>query len=165
MYSTQFCKGVAQVSNAPLNGHVDAKHLALFQAVPVDHGHVDWSHLPLGEGQRDTDVGIKGAGPGTTRGADDGRAELALEETLYEAIVILHVTGQRLCRHLFVRTTCSILCEGKEGERKGKKEEERRGNEEVRCVETKTTQVMLYPLMTTPCLIPQDNTSMQLDTL
>ena len=92
MYSTQLCKAVAQVPNAPLNGHINAKYFALFQGVPVNHGHVDWSHLPLGEGQGDTDVGVKGAGAGTTRGADDGRAELALEEALDEAIVVLHVT-------------------------------------------------------------------------
>ena len=129
MYSTQLCKAVAQVPNAPLNGHINAKYFALFQGVPVDHGHVDWSHLPLGEGQGDTDVGVKGAGAGTTRGADDGGAELALEEALDEAIVVLHVTCQRLCCHLLVRTTCSILCGGEEEERRRERGREGGGRE------------------------------------
>ena len=139
MYSTQLCKAVAQVPNAPLNGHINAKHLAVFQGVSVDHGHIDRSHLPLGEGQGDTDVGIKGAGAGTTRGADDGRAELALEEALDEAIVVFHVTGQRLRCHLLVRTTCSILCGGREGGgregggREGGKEEGRGNKCSVLC--------------------------------
>ena len=168
MYSTQLCKAVAQVPDAPLNGHINAKYFALFQGIPVNHSHVDWSHLPLGEGQGDTDVGIKGAGAGTTRGADDGRAELALEEALDEAIVVLHVTCQCLCRHLLVRTTCSILCEGEEeerrrergrrerGKRKGRRKEEGRGNEcSVLCQDTdNTTMESGYVISTDDRVMP-----------
>ena len=50
-------------------------------------------------------------------------------------------------------------------EEEGKEGEEGRRNEEVGCVWPKTPQVMLYPLTTMPCLIPQDNTSTQLDKL
>ena len=137
--------------------------------MPAFNGHINWSHLPLGEGQGDTDVGVKGAGAGTTRGADDGGAELALEEALDEAIVVLHVTGQRLRCHLLIRTTCPILRGGEEEEREeeereegereeggreeGEGEEKRKGGgtNVVCCVKTQTTQprvlVTSYPLM------------------
>lgn len=75
----------------------------------VDDGHVDRPRLPLGERERDGDVGVKGAGAGGAGGTDESGAELALEEVLYEAVVPLQVGGQDLCCHLFVWSSQSVL--------------------------------------------------------
>lgn len=121
VYATQLSKAVTKNLNASFNGHVHAKHLALSLRAPIDHRYVDGPCFPLGEGHRDTDIGVKGAGASATRWADDGRAELALEETLDEALVAFHVASQCLCSNILIWTPGAVLCEmgGEEGGREG----------------------------------------------
>ena len=76
----------------------------------VDHGDVDGPRLSLGKWEGDGYVGVKGAGAGGARGADESRAELALEEILNETVVPLEVGGQDFSRHLFIWSTQCVLC-------------------------------------------------------
>ena len=118
MNSALLCKLASQFSDASIDGHVNPIHPRLAAAPSVDHGGIDWLRLPLGEGEGYAHVGVKGAGAGGAGGADEGRAELALEEILDEAVVALQVRGENLGRHLFVRPTHHIL-EGGKGGREG----------------------------------------------
>lgn len=109
MYSTHLGKPVSQVSNESIDGDIHTKHFTLSTRAPIDHRDVDWPIFALWEGQGHADVGVKGARASVTRGADDGRPELALEEILDERVVALHVTDEGFRGNVLVWPTCAVL--------------------------------------------------------
>ena len=110
-YPTCLCQSVSQVLDKWIDRHVHPKHTALPTSAPVDNSHVDWSAFPLGEGEGDADVGVKGARAGVARWTDDGWTKLSLEEILYEGVVSLHVAHERLCCDVLIGSTCTVLLE------------------------------------------------------
>ena len=64
VYTAHLGKPVSQVFDKCVDRHVDSKHFTLSTGAPVDDSHIDWPTLTLGEGQRDADVGVKGARAG-----------------------------------------------------------------------------------------------------
>ena len=89
--------------------HVDTKHLAGSGITAIHHCHVDRSLVSLWQGQRNTDIRVKGQRLIIARWASDCRPELSLEEILNEGVVPLHVTVQILSSHHLIRTTSTVL--------------------------------------------------------
>ena len=109
MYATNFGKSVSQIPDESIDRYIHAKHFAFSVWAPVDDGDIDWPILTLWEGQGDTDIGVKGARACVTRGADDGRPKLTLEEILDERVVALHVTDEGFRGNILVWPTSAIL--------------------------------------------------------
>lgn len=109
MYATHLGKSVSQISDERIDGNIHSKHFTLSIGAPIDHRDVDWATLTLWEGQRDADIGVKGARASVTGGTDNGRSELALEEVLDEGVVALHVTDEGFRGNIFIWPTCAVL--------------------------------------------------------
>ena len=110
-HSTHLCQSVPQVLDESIDGDIHPKYSALSIGASVDDGDVNGSALALWEGQRDADVGVKGARAGVAGGANDGGTKLPLEEILDKRVVALHVTDECFRGNVLVGSTGTVLFE------------------------------------------------------